>query len=77
RWSKSSTPTRPPNPHPPPQGPGGPNPHQGPPQEARDEDHFGRYAHTFTAESAGEAADRARGLVEDVDPTGGTDRISL
>ncbi|MBT1188676.1 hypothetical protein HET69_33020 [Streptomyces sp. CJ_13] len=43
----------------------------------RDEDHFGRYAHTFTAESADEAADRARGLVEDGDPTGVTDRISL
>ncbi|MGQ4404388.1 hypothetical protein ACN6K4_006012 [Streptomyces hayashii] len=43
----------------------------------RDEDHFGRYARTFTAESADAAADRARGRVEDGDPAGVTDRISL
>ncbi|MFD3967482.1 hypothetical protein ACFWRG_34565 [Micromonospora tulbaghiae] len=39
------------------------------------EDHFGRYAHTFTAESADDAADHARAGVEEGDAAGVTDRI--
>ncbi|MFD6967373.1 hypothetical protein [Streptomyces sp. NPDC059949] len=38
----------------------------------RNEDHFGRYANTFTAESADEAADPPRGPREVGGPTRGT-----
>ncbi|MEU5958288.1 hypothetical protein [Streptomyces sp. NPDC047525] len=43
----------------------------------RSEDHFGRYAHAVSAESADAAVGRARSLGEEGDPAGATDRVSL
>ncbi|WP_197371132.1 hypothetical protein, partial [Streptomyces clavuligerus] len=40
----------------------------------RSEDHFGRYAHTFTAVSADSAADQARAGRKESDTAGVTDR---